>query len=93
MSTTPPAEPASETPKTKKFRPRHTESRLSQDAAARQGRVTHLAWTLLGGRDNAVAFLNTHDSTLGGRPLDLAVASEAGCAAVEQAIAERAAQG
>ena len=39
-----------------------------------------------------VAFLNTHDEALGGRPLDLAVASAEGLVAVEQAMAARAAE-
>ena len=64
--------------------------RLTADEADRQGRVTLLAFRMLGGRDPAIAFLNTPDSTLGGRPLDLAIASPAGLEAVEQAIAQRA---
>ena len=34
-----------------------------------------------------VTFLNTDDSTLGGRPIDLAVASAEGLASVDRAIA------
>jgi hypothetical protein len=52
--------------------------------------VTQLAWEKLGGLAGAAAFLNHHDEALGGRPLDLAVASAEGLKAVEQAIAERA---
>jgi len=78
-------------PRRKPFRNKFSMPRLSPESAERQGRVTLLAWKMLGGRDAAIAFLNNHDDTLGGRPLDLAVASAAGCEAVEQAIAARAA--
>ena len=85
---------APETPATSKpmrpFRKRFTENRLSPESAVRQGRVTQLAWEKLGGLEGAAAFLNHHDDALGGRPLDLAVASPAGLAAVEQAIVKRA---
>ncbi|OAN67269.1 hypothetical protein A7X12_00250 [Sphingomonas sp. TDK1] len=63
--------------------------RPSPDSLERQSRVALLAWNLLGG-DAAVRFLNSHDEALGGRPLDLAVASPVGCEAVEQAINARA---
>jgi hypothetical protein len=53
--------------------------------------VVRLAFASFGGRDGAIAFLNARHETLGGRPVELAVASETGCAAVERAIAEHAA--
>jgi len=56
--------------------------RLSPDEARRQGQITQLALLLLG-REDAIAFLNGDNSRLGGRPLDLAMASEDGCAGVE----------
>ncbi|MGK6356219.1 hypothetical protein ACMGDH_13465 [Sphingomonas sp. DT-207] len=82
-------EQAQDRPQRKLFRNKFNVPRLSPESAERQGRVTLLAWQMLGGRDGAMAFLNNHDDTLGGRPLDLAVASAAGCEAVEQAIAAR----
>ena len=60
--------------------------KLAPDAARRQGAVTRLAFTLLGDKDRAITYLNTDHSALGGRPLDLATASEAGLSAVEQDI-------
>ncbi|MCD2325336.1 DUF2384 domain-containing protein [Sphingomonas sp. IC-56] len=78
-------------PARKPFRKRFTENRLSPESAERQGRITMLAWEKLGGTDAAREFLNSFDETLGGRPLDLAVASTEGLRAVENAIAERAA--
>lgn len=87
----PEATPEAESrPQRKPFRNKFSQTRISPESAERQGRVTMLAWRLLGGRDEAIAFLNNHDEALGGRPLDLAVASVEGCAAVEQAITARA---
>jgi hypothetical protein len=64
---------------------RKATARLSPDSVERQSRVTLLAWNLLGA-DAAIAFLNSYNDKLEGRPLDLAVASAAGCEAVERAI-------
>lgn len=77
-----------EGPRTQRFRPRQSGPRLAADAAVRQGRIVRLAFASFGGRDGAIAFLNAHHETLGGRPVELAVASETGCAAVERAIEE-----
>lgn len=71
------------------FRKRFDGPRLSVEEAARQGRVARLAWEKMPAAGAAVAFLNTHDEGLGGRPIDLAVASDAGLRAVEEAIAAR----
>ena len=68
------------------FRPSKLASPLSKDVAKRQGQITSLAFALLGGRDPALAFLNGGNSELGGRPLDLAMASDKGYRLVEQAI-------
>ena len=72
---------------------RRSGSGLSSDAARRQGEVTHLAFRALGGRDAAVEFLNLPDAALGGRPLDIAVASAEGAAKVAQAILRLAGEG
>lgn len=58
---------------------------LSQDERTRQGRVVKSALTALGDSD-ARGFLNGHHDGLRGRPLDLAVASQAGLEAVEAAL-------
>lgn len=60
--------------------------RLSPAEADRQGRISRLALAALG-QANAIAFLNAHHDALGGRPLDLAVRSAEGFAAVERALA------
>lgn len=62
---------------------------LASDVAARQGRAASLAFAAFGERDAVMAFLNTHDDTLGGRPIDLAIASPEGLAAVEAALLAR----
>ncbi len=66
--------------------------KLSREEARRQGDITQLAFLLLGGRDGALAFLNHADDDLDGRPLDVAIASDAGFAKVEQAIRQRTAE-
>lgn len=86
-----PAPPAdTDKPITRRFRSRSATPRLPADVADRQGRIASLAWAKLGGRDAAISFLNTHDDALGGRPLDIAVASSDGFDTIAQAIAERA---
>lgn len=64
-----------------RFRRSHGE-RLAPDDARRQGHITNLAFLVLG-RDAAIAFLNAENTALGARPLDLAIASNEGCARVE----------
>lgn len=82
-------QPAAEAPaRTQGFRKRFTAVRLDPGSAERQGRAARLAFEALG-REAATEFLNGFDEVLGGRPLDLAVASGEGLAAVEQAIAAR----
>ena len=68
------------------FRKRSDKPRLSSEEAARQGRVARLAWEKMPEPGAAVAFLNAHYDALGGRPIDLAVASDAGLAAVEMVL-------
>ena len=86
MTDQPEAQP--EKPITKRFRRRFDGVRLSPEAAARQGRAATLAWERFRDSAKVVAFLNTHDDKLGGRPIDLAVESPAGLAAVEKALGE-----
>ncbi len=58
---------------------------LAPDRAKRQGDITRLAFLLLG-REDAIAFLNAEHAGLGGRPLDLATASDEGRNSVEAEI-------
>lgn len=73
----------------RQFRNKYGAPRLSPEAAARQGRAARLAFEKMPEAGAAVAFLNTHDEAMGGRPIDLAVESDAGLLTVEQAIAAR----
>ncbi len=74
----------------KPFAKRFNGPRLTPEEAARQGQASTLAFRVLG-KDAAILFLNSHDDALNGRPIDLAVSSAEGLAAVEQALNERAA--
>lgn len=60
--------------------------RLSSESARRQGDVTRLAMLVLG-REAAIDFMNGDNPSLGGRPIDLAVASEDGRRQIEAELA------
>lgn len=47
---------------------------LEHDRALRQGRISRCAFDALG-REHAIAFLNTDNTSLGGQPLAIATAS------------------
>lgn len=85
----PAPEAADAKPQFKRFRKRFDTVRLSPEAAARQGKAATAAFLALKDRDAMIAFLNTHDDALGGRPIDLAVESDAGLKAVEAALVAR----
>jgi hypothetical protein len=74
------------------FRNKFDSPRLSPEEAARQGRATNMAFEAFRTAEATMAFLNGHDETLAGRPIDLAVASQDGLAQVERLIAERRAE-
>ena len=59
---------------------------LSREESARQGHAVRAAAAALMNVDAVRHFLNSHHAGLSGRPLDIAVASAAGLAAVEAAI-------
>ncbi|UYY77950.1 antitoxin Xre/MbcA/ParS toxin-binding domain-containing protein [Sphingomonas sp. R1] len=58
-------------------------TKLAPEVIARQSRVALLAFQRLPDRAAALAFLNNIDEALGGRPIDVASASEAGAVRVE----------
>jgi len=66
------------------FRPKRTP--LPREDARRQGDISQLAFLTMGGRDPAIAFLNTENAELGGRPLAVATASDTGYEQVATAI-------
>ena len=59
---------------------------LSRDEFARQGHAVRSATAAFGDAGAVRVFLNSHHTGLGGRPLDLAVASANGLEAVQTAI-------
>jgi hypothetical protein len=73
-----------------RFRRANLVPKLSHAEQVRQGRVVRSAQAALIGTDAVRSFLNTHHDGLRGRPLDLAVASDAGLLAVEAAMGVRA---
>ena len=73
----------------RRFRKANLRAPLSHDAQVRQGRIVGTAQAAFGDIDAVRGFLNTHHDGLRGRPLDLAVQSQAGLSAVEALIAAR----
>ena len=65
---------------------RHKRTPLPHDDARRQGDISQLAFLTMGGRDPAIAFLNSENAELGGRPLAVATASDTGYEQVATAI-------
>ncbi|SFJ60889.1 Protein of unknown function [Sphingomonas sp. NFR04] len=62
---------------------------LAPDVIARQSRVALLAFQSLPDRETALAFLNSEDPALGGRPIDIASTSEAGAERVAAMLRAR----
>lgn len=75
------------------FRKARTGPVLSRDEGARQGKAVRSAQAALGSVEAVRAFLNSHHPALDARPIDLAVGSDDGLAAVEAAIAAESARG
>lgn len=65
-------------------------TKLSHEESKRQGQAVRSAQAALGSVEAVRTFLNSHHKALDGRPLDIAVASDAGLIAVEAAIAREA---
>lgn len=63
---------------------RSTKPKLPLEAARRQGTITRIALETLGGKEEAMAYLNVEQAQLGGRPIDLATATAEGFRRVEQ---------
>jgi hypothetical protein len=82
----PAARPA--TPWTKRFRRRAPSTLPTPDQLRRQDAVLRSAWRSLGESGPVIAFLNTHNDRLGGRPLYLALESDEGLLRVEGLLGE-----
>jgi len=72
----------------KRFRG-NARTKLAPDVQARQSRIALLAFQCLPDRETALLFLNSDDETIGGRPIDIASASEAGAERVAAALRAR----
>lgn len=83
----PEPEATPEKPGYKRFRRPFNAVRLDPDAAARQGKAASLAYDKFKDFAQVKEFLNAENEALGGRPIDLAVASAQGLAAVEAFLA------
>jgi uncharacterized protein (DUF2384 family) len=70
------------------FRRSNPNARMPREEAKRQGDIATLAFLMLDGRESAITFLNGANDELGGRPIDLAIASEDGFERVKLAIKE-----
>lgn len=64
---------------------------LDKEETRRRGLAVRFASLAHDSTEAAMAFLNDHNPQLGGRPLDLATASDAGLTAVKAALGSRAA--
>lgn len=71
----------------KPFAKRFDSPRLTPEQAERQGRASKLAIDTLRKPEAVIAFLNTHDDAIGGRPIDVAIASAEGLLSVERLLA------
>lgn len=59
---------------------------MSREAAARQLRLTAVAWSTLRTPERVKSFLNSDHATLSARPIDIAIASDTGLARVEHLL-------
>jgi len=69
------------------WRRRSRAAPIPADHAARQGDIARVAFLALG-RDEAIAFLNTENARLGGRPLAIATRSRTGAARVRAELSK-----
>jgi hypothetical protein len=81
------ASPDTPQKKARVFRPARTV--MPREAAARQLRLTMAAWTALRTPERVKAFLNSDHAALSARPIDLAIASDAGLMRVERLLSEQ----
>jgi len=74
--------------RTHSFRRYQPAARLSPDQLRRQDAVLQSAWRNLTAAAPVIAFLNTHNDSLGAQPLHLALASDEGLLRVETLLGE-----
>jgi len=74
--------------KTRSFRKYQPAVRFSPDQLRRQDAVLQSAWRNLTAAAPVIAFLNTHNQSLGAQPLHLALESDEGLLRVETLLSE-----
>jgi uncharacterized protein (DUF2384 family) len=70
--------------RTRTFRKFEAPVRYSPEQARRLDELLRRAWTSLPSKDAAIAFLNTPSESLGGKPMSLALESDAGLESVKE---------
>lgn len=75
--------------RTRSFRKRALVIRHSPEQLRRQNDVLRCAWQNLSEPGSVVAFLNTHNESLGGHPLQIALHSDEGLSRVETLLSEK----
>lgn len=74
--------------RTRSFRKYRPAVRLSPDQLRRQDAVLQTAWRKLSAAGPVIAFLNSHNESLGAQPLHLALESDEGLLRVETLLGE-----
>ena len=74
--------------KTRSFRKFNQAARLTPDQLRRQDAVLQSAWRNLSAPGPVIAFLNSHNESLGAQPLHLALESDEGLLRVETLLGE-----
>lgn len=91
MSPAVPAEPNADRPAvrvTQRFRRKAPSTVPTPEQLRRQDAVLRCAWRKLGESGPVIAFLNSHNESLGARPLYLALESDEGLARVETLLTQ-----
>jgi uncharacterized protein (DUF2384 family) len=72
--------------RTRTFRKFEAPIRYTPEQAKRLDEVLRQAWSSLPSKDAAIAFLNTQSESLGGKPMSLALESDAGLESVKELL-------
>jgi uncharacterized protein (DUF2384 family) len=73
-------------PRTRTFRKFEAPVRYSPEQAKRLDELLRRAWSSLPSKDAAIAFLNTQSDSLGGKPMNIALQSDAGLESVKELL-------
>jgi hypothetical protein len=73
-------------PRTRTFRKFEAPVRYSPEQTKRLDELLRRAWSSLPSKDAAIAFLNTQSDSLGGKPMSIALESDAGLESVKEVL-------